>query len=232
MSTPSTNPPPTLSDDASHEPLIASIQAFVEEYMSHYDASHDYAHIRRVLSLAHLILAKERARASASASPPPAYNTTLVTLGALLHDVGDKKYPLPPTQSATTLVRDTLLARGATPALAATVQDLVLHVSFSAEKKSHPGVVQQKIAAIPELAIVQDADRLDAIGAVGVARCFAFAGAKGAGGLEGAVAHFGEKLELLEGMMKTGAGREMARERTERLRVFRGWWKSENQGLS
>lgn len=90
----------------------------------------------------------------------------------------------------------------------------------------------------PELGIVQDADRLDAIGAVGIGRCFTFLGAKGKGKgkgkgdgeeweLENAIRHFGEKLERLEGMMKTESGREMARVRTERLRVFKGWWEEE-----
>lgn len=202
--------------------------------MSHYDASHDYKHIQRVLSLALSILEKEQIRKSTS---PPTngaqiqYDTTLVTLGALLHDVGDKKY-LEPGQDANTLVRDALLKRGAPSLLADRVQDLVLHVSFSTEKKD-PQKIKDKIASIPELAIVQDADRLDAIGAVGIARCFTFGGAKGrANGLETSVEHFHEKLELLEGMMKTETGRELAKERTERLRIFRGWWESENQGLS
>jgi HD superfamily phosphodiesterase len=45
--------------------------------------------------------------------------------------------------------------------------------------------------------------------------------------MQGAVDHFGEKLERLEGMMKTGEGRRMARERTRRVEVFRGWWEEE-----
>lgn len=216
--------------------LVASIEEFVQEYMSHYDASHDYKHIQRVLGLAQNVLEKERARSSTSSSSSVTstqiqYDESLVTLGALLHDVGDKKY-LEPGQDANTLVRDALLERGASSLLADKVQDLVLHVSFSTEKKD-PQKIQEKIASIPELAIVQDADRLDAIGAVGIARCFTFGGAKGRGnGLDGAIEHFEEKLELLEGMMKTETGKALAKERTERLKIFRGWWESENQGLS
>lgn len=202
--------------------------------MSHYDASHDYKHIQRVLGLAQLILGKERARITTSSQaqgPPVRYDETLVTLGALLHDVGDKKY-LQPGQDANTLVRNILLDRGAPALLADKVQDLVLHVSFSTEK-TDPQKIQDKIVSIPELAIVQDADRLDAIGAVGIARCFTFGGAKGRGdGLDGAVEHFKEKLELLEAMMKTCTGKELAKKRTARLIVFRDWWESENKGLS
>lgn len=228
---------PTQPNGLDKEPsqtLISSIKSFVEEYMSHYDASHDYKHIQRVLGLAQLILEKERARISSSSSVTShqiEYNESLVTLGALLHDVGDKKY-LEPGQDANTLVRDTLLERGAPASLADKVQELVLHVSFSTEKKD-PQKIQDKITSIPELAIVQDADRLDAIGAVGIARCFTFGGAKGRGnGLDGAIEHFIEKLELLEGMMKTETGKVMAKERTERLKIFRGWWENESQGLS
>lgn len=217
--------------------VVASVREYVREYMSHYDASHDYNHIERVLSLALHILQEERAheagRQEGQKNPPTAiqYDETLVTLGALLHDVGDKKY-LQPGQDATTLVRDVLLERGAPAALADSVQDLALHVSFSTEKKD-PQRTREKIARMPELAIVQDADRLDAIGAVGIARCFTFGGAKGrTNGLDESIEHFVEKLELLEGMMKTETGRALARKRTERLKVFRGWWESETRGLS
>lgn len=217
---------------AADQQLIASVDEYVKEYMSHYDASHDYRHIQRVLHLARHILQQERARAHAAHPPPPDYDETLVVLGALLHDVGDRKY-LGPGEDPTTLVRDLLLARGCPAPLAARVQDLVLHVSFSSETKD-PAAVRDRIGGtLPELAVVQDADRLDALGAVGIARCFAFGAARrGDGGLEGSVAHFEEKLERLEGMMKTETGRRLAKERTERIRVFRGWWESENQGLS
>lgn len=233
MSASTQSQPNGLAQD-SQQVLISSVEKFVEDYMSHYDASHDYKHIQRVLGLAQSILEKERIRTSNTSSttgPQIQYDDTLVTLGALLHDVGDKKY-LEPGQDANTLVRDALLKRGAPALLADRVQDLVLHVSFSTEKKD-PQKIKDKIASIPELAIVQDADRLDAIGAVGIARCFTFGGAKGReNGLDESVAHFHEKLELLEGMMKTETGRELAKERTERLRIFRGWWESEHQGLS
>lgn len=233
MSAPAQSQPNGLALD-SHQTLISSVEKFVEEYMSHYDASHDYKHIQRVLGLARCILEKERIRISNTSStigPQIQYDEILVTLGALLHDVGDKKY-LEPGQDANALVRDALLKRGAPALLADRVQDLVLHVSFSTEKKD-PQKIKDKIASLPELAIVQDADRLDAIGAVGIARCFTFGGAKGrSNGLDESVAHFHEKLELLEGLMKTETGRELAEQRTERLRIFRGWWESENQGLS
>ncbi|CRK11500.1 hypothetical protein BN1723_009371 [Verticillium longisporum] len=127
----------------------------------------------------------------------------------------------------TRLVHDVLLERGAPEALAAEIQTICLGVSYSSEVKD-PNAVVALLARVPELAVVQDADRIDAIGAVGVGRCFTFGGAKGGGrGLQGAIDHFEEKLLRIEGMMKTEAGRRLAAERTERLRVFEQWWRDE-----
>lgn len=81
------------------------------------------------------------------------------------------------------------------------------------------------------VAIVQDADRLDAIGAVGIGRTFAFGGAKGRT-LGDTLDHFDEKLLLLEGMMKTETGRKLAKERAERLRTFASWWEDETKSVS
>jgi len=104
---------------------------------------------------------------------------------------------------------------------------VVANVSFSNEIR-HPEEVRDVLRAYPELAVVQDADRLDAIGAVGIARCFVFGAVKDAGrGMAGSVEHFREKLVKLEGMMKTEEGKRLARERTRRIEEFEGWWREE-----
>ncbi|KAA8911753.1 HD domain-containing protein [Sphaerosporella brunnea] len=196
--------------------LRTATQDFVRQYMSRYDASHDYAHIQRVHALA-LRLA---------ASHPSPLDLQLVSLSALLHDVGDHKYTSATT--TTTPVQDFLLAASCPPALARAVQTITASVSYSKESQN-PDSVAEVLARYPELAVVQDADRIDALGAVGVARCFVFGGVKSPErGLEGSVEHFGEKLLKLEALMKTAAGREIARERTRRIEVFWTWWKEEN----
>jgi uncharacterized protein len=199
--------------------LTAKVKDYVSEYMSQFDPSHDYQHIERVLALAQKIEAEESIQ-----NHSVSYRSNLITLAALLHDIGDKKY-LKPGQDGTTMAAAVLQDFDCPKELAQQVQDVVNHVSWSAEQKD-PSRVQRALVEYPELAIVQDADRLDAIGAVGIARCFAYSSAIRRP-LEQAVEHFHEKL-LSRGMkMKTGTGRDIAVERSRRLSEFLGWWEEE-----
>jgi uncharacterized protein len=201
--------------------LVQRVTAYVEHYMSRYDGSHDFSHILRVLGLARRL----------AASSPANYDSLVISLAALMHDVGDKKY-LKAGEDATTLVQNILLDMDADKGLANKIQAIVLGVSFSSEIKN-PGRVTDLIAIYPELAVVQDADRLDAIGAIGIGRAFTYGGAAGGvargRGMGETIEHFTDKLERLEGMMKTEEGRKMARERTQRLKTFREWWTEEVQ---
>lgn len=199
------------------EQIIEKAKAFVEEYMSQYDASHDFNHIKRVLTHAKTIEARE-----SITHPDARYRSDLITLASLLHDVGDKKY-LKPGQDGTKMVEKILVDFGADVKCAANVQKIVNHVSYSNEIRD-PISVQQCLHQFPELAIVQDADRLDAIGAVGIGRCFPYTAAVGKNSLDVAIAHFQEKLEKLQSMMKTDSGKEIASSRNERLKEFRTWW--------
>lgn len=204
------------------EALISATEEFVREYMSQYDSSHDYQHILRVLHLSQSIEAKER-----TLHPDVSYDTNVVRLASLLHDVGDKKYSKHGDDDAATMVEKFLRSHGADEELARRVQQIVNHVSYSAEIKD-PAKVQTALRDYPELALVQDADRLDALGAVGIGRCFTFGGAKRRkDGMDGAIEHFGEKLERLGGMMKTETGSQLASVRTRRVKIFREWWEDE-----
>jgi uncharacterized protein len=205
--------------------LYKGVYAYIEDYMSRYDMSHDFNHILRVLSLAKKILESETRDESKN------FDKRAIVLAALLHDVGDKKY-LKPGEVAEAMITSVLQDNGCPARLMSKIALIVEHVSFSSEIK-RPQLVKAVVTVHPELGIVQDADRLDAIGAVGIARCFAFGGAKASGrGLHGCIEHFTEKLENLQDMMKTETGRRLAEERTRRLQEFRGWWDEENSGMS
>lgn len=204
--------------------LIAATKEFVKSYMSKYDSSHDYQHIERVLAQSLAIL-----HATQASSPETHHDENLVILLALLHDVGDKKYsPVTATASGTTgPAKDFLLSAGASSDLASLLQNLINNVSYSHEQ-ANPRQVAELVKQYPELAIVQDADRLDAIGAVGIGRTFTFGAVKDReGGMGDVVRHFDEKLLKLAAGMKTVEGRRMARERGERIRAFREWWREE-----
>ncbi|TID20650.1 hypothetical protein E2P81_ATG05283 [Venturia nashicola] len=206
--------------------LIEKTRAHVETYMTTYDPSHDYSHLLRVRQTALDIEADQRIK-----FPELNIDSTVVILSALLHDVGDRKY-VKGHEHAATLVRDTLLGLGAPFDLANKVQLICTNVSWSSEVKS--GESKKAVAAlcteIPELAIVQDADRLDSIGATGIARVFAFSAAKcHERGLS--TRHFHEKLLILVDRMKTPLGKNLAKEQTERLRVFIDWWRIETDNV-
>lgn len=113
------------------------------------------------------------------------------------------------------------------PDLSARIITVVNHVSYSTEKRN-PEQTRQVLSQHPELGIVQDADRLDAIGAVGIGRLFTFGGAKmPQSSMQLSREHIQEKLMNLEGLMKTGTGQRIARVRTERLQFFSQWWDEE-----
>lgn len=220
--------------------LIGTATNYVQEYMSAFDSSHDYNHVARVLALAKMILKEENASLTQLSNAPRGHKNDwepvpsmglsepIVVLGALLHDVNDSKY-LNQLEGPLSLAE--LLTRwGADHQLAIRVERLCQGVSYSTEMRD-PQWVRNLIQEIPELAVVQDADRLDALGAVGIGRCFTFGASRGRG-LPDSVRHFEEKLLQLERMMKTRTGREMAKARTERIREFIGWWNDETEAIA
>jgi uncharacterized protein len=224
--------------------LIAQVEDFVKAYMSHHDASHDYNHIIRVVNLARHIHAQEESRNlhphddAKAPAPGYKYNGYLIHLAALMHDVGDKKYLATATAAAaaaaaaaehadptTTLVYDSLMAMGSSRHTAAAVQGIVSHVSYSTET-SDPDAVRGALDTWPELAVVQDADRLDALGAIGIARCFAYTSAVGRS-LQDARLHMTEKLCRLGHLIKTATGRDLCDERLARVKLLMQWWDDE-----
>ncbi|KAF8424588.1 HD domain-containing protein [Tirmania nivea] len=208
------------------EDLVTKTWKFSEEYMSQpeFDASHDFSHLQRVVTLAQKIYDTSTPKFQSSC------DRNIVTLLALLHDVGDKKYANQSNSETSTkgAVETFLLSINAPEDLAAHVQHLVSNVSFSNEQK-HSEYVRCLAAQYPELAVVQDADRIDAIGAIGIARVITFSTAKRSQeGWQGIVSHYEEKLGRLAREMKTMEGKKLAETRGERVRIFfEDWWNDE-----
>ncbi|KAF2266111.1 hypothetical protein CC78DRAFT_166095 [Lojkania enalia] len=218
-------PVPDLPIRESDRSLFASINIVVHDYMSSpdHDNSHDYYHILRVLSNANRIL-----QAELNSNRGQAYDTSAIYLAALLHDVGDHKYAKP-GEDVENQIADILKEKGADNELANKVQVIAKHVGYTNEVKNPQSVVDV-LARYPELAIVQDADRLDAIGAIGVGRCFAYNGANSKGyPMSVAIDHFGDKLYKLAGMMKTVTGREMAVSKSKLLEDFAAKFNEESR---
>lgn len=218
------------------EKLIKATEEFVRSDLINVDCSHDWNHIERVRSNAIKILEAEQAKGRFLNSSP-----LLIELSALLHDVGDFKYTKDHS-AGPRMVRQFLMKHldcGINEELIEKVCQIVGNISFRHELDGLSSNLPQ------ELAIVQDADRLDAIGAVGIARCFAFSGAmkrpfytdsdrhstnhhitadeynkQAEQGGSSAVKHFYEKLFKLKDMMKTETGREIAKERDEFMKLF------------
>ena len=141
----------------------------------------------------------------------------IVSLAALLHDADD--YKLFATEDNAN-ARSFLDAHGVTPEDADRICAAINAVSFSKNRGKRPETA--------EGCIVQDADRLDALGAVGIARTFAFGGSHGRPP-EDSIAHFHEKLLLLKDMMNTGKAKEIAEERHGFMEDFLREWDRETK---
>ncbi len=151
------------------------------------------------------------------AETEPDCDPEITALAALLHDADDHK--LFDTENNAN-ARRFLESRGVPEKKADRICEAINAVSFSRNKGKRPGT--------PEGRVVQDADRLDAMGAVGIARTFAYGGSHGREP-EGSIAHFYEKLLLLKDMMNTARGRELAEARHAFMEEFLREWQAETK---
>ena len=139
----------------------------------------------------------------------------IVALAALLHDADDPKLF---STADNANARAFLNSHGADEEMTERILAAVNAVSFSKNRDRKPDTVEGQI--------VQDADRLDAIGAVGIARTFAYGGGHGRG-LEDSIGHFHEKLLLLTDLMNTLTAKSMAAERHRFMLDFLREWARE-----
>lgn len=203
------------------EKIIAHTIEFVKQELENAEGGHDWFHIQRVWKNA-LTIASTESEA----------DLLIVQLGALLHDIADSKFhngdeTVGPAKTAVFLQRFNL------PTITIDhVVNIVKHISFKGGNEA------QKFRSL-ELDIVQDADRLDAIGAIGIARTFNHGGHKGRAiydpniqpnlnmskeeykaSTAPTINHFYEKLLLLKDRMNTEKGKQMAEERHQFMEQF------------
>lgn len=209
----------------SAEELIEASNYYIVKYYSlarpQLDASQNHDQVCRVLGLSKKILATERV-----SRPEISYDSTIVTLSALLHCLAAKHGKDNDLDTPLSF----LLENNCPAEIAHAVHEIINAISFSKEKSS-PSLIQSTLQAHPELAIVQDAHRLTSIGATGIARFFTFEGAVKEKNqlLDETLKHQLERCDALEGMMKTQEARRMAAVRTKKLKMFGSWWEEEQQ---
>ena len=141
--------------------LIPATAAHVEAQFTGEGSGHDWAHIRRVWQMARRL-----------AAATPGADSEVTELAALLHDIADWKFHGGDYEAGPRAARAWLLGLHAPEATIVRVETIIREVSFK-------GLGVETPVSSPEAALVQDADRLDAIGAIGVARAFAYGGHKG-----------------------------------------------------
>ncbi|CAM3272418.1 HD domain-containing protein [Empedobacter stercoris] len=178
--------------------ILAQTQAYIKKTFLDEGTGHDYFHIERVVTNAKKILETEDA------------DPFLVELAAWTHDIGDYKLH-DGVDKSEKLIRAFLASIQVEEETIVRILEIVSQVSFS--KGNKPTTIEAEI--------VQDADRLDAIGAVGIARCFAYGGSVGSilynpydnSKDASSVQHFYDKLFRLKDLMNTKTAKQIAEKR-------------------
>ena len=224
--------------------VIDKTAEYVKKALAGNDASHDFAHIQRVHAIAQTIAKQEHC---------PPEDMELVSLAALLHDIADWKYS--GSETAGVEAADSFLTTLNYPSdrierICWIIQRVSFHDEIGRNEEEVEAMKKDKL-----LCIVQDADRCDAIGAIGIARCFTFGGKKGrklyddddpekivreiskddymaAGKDSSAIEHFYEKLLLLKDKMKTEGGRKIADGRHDFMIQYLKQFKGEVNGTA
>jgi uncharacterized protein len=198
--------------------ILSEAEAFAREQLSRDASGHDWWHIQRVVTLARRIAREEGADAY------------ICELAALLHDVADYKIA-GDEETGLRTVRDWLSAHQVEDAISEQVMEIISTMSFGGGNRPPMRTLEGRV--------VQDADRLDAIGAIGIARAFAFGGSRGRALYDpgeapasytsaeayhqsgsSTINHFHEKLLLLKDRMNTPYARTLAEARHQYMLAF------------
>ena len=186
-------------------PILEKTREFVLSQMAKNDAAHDCDHILRVVALT-----KQLCTAC------PQANSFRAELLAWLHDMTDDKLA---SNIGASSISAFLQSISVSEADIQFITDALPYISYRKHPRLSPDVPL-------EIRIVQDADRIDAIGAVGIARTFAYGGAKNRG-LDDSINHFDEKLLLLYDLLSTDEAKQIALPRHHFLQAFYTQYKSE-----
>ncbi len=200
--------------------IISTTIQFVKKELEGAEGGHDWWHIERVLKNAQAIAREENA------------NNLIVALSALLHDIADAKFYNGDESIGPEKAKVFLQSLYLDEETIDHVENIIKNISFKG------GNFQSSFYSI-ELAIVQDADRLDALGAIGIARAFNYGGFKNQEiynpdilpdmqmtkemykkSTAPTINHFYEKLLLLKNRMNTAAGKRLAEERHKFMEVY------------
>lgn len=192
---------------------IENTIAFVKTQLANAEGGHDWFHIERVYKNA-LLLSKNET-----------VDTFVVVLGALLHDIADSKFHNGDETLGPRLAGEFLVKQNVDSTVISHIINIIENISFKG------GNEPQKFHS-PELDVIQDADRLDAIGAIGIARAFNYGGFKNRAlydpeikpnrnlskedyknSTAPTINHFYEKLLLLKDKMNTKTGKHIATQR-------------------
>lgn len=196
--------------------MIKKAMDFARKVFAGDASGHDFDHTLRVYHMATRLAIEEGA------------DLQIVQLAALLHDVDDRKLS-PETYEGKLRAVNFLKENGLENEKIQEIIDIISRISFSAQLPP-PESIEGKC--------VRDADRLDAIGAIGIARTFAYGGSRGRRmhdpeGVDknSSIQHFYDKLLRLKDTMHTPAGRRMAEERDRFMRQFLEQFYGEWDGL-
>ena len=210
--------------------VIANTISFVKKELEGAEGGHDWFHIERVYKNSILIASEENV------------DLLIVSLGALLHDIADSKFHGGDETIGPMIARKFLETQKISEEIIIHVIKIIENISFKGGNKS------QKFSS-KELAVVQDADRLDALGAIGIARAFNYGGFKNRAlynpeiepnlnmtpseykaSKAPTINHFYEKLLLLKDLMNTETGKRIAKERHRFMENFLTQFYAERKG--
>ncbi|MCK0108360.1 HD domain-containing protein [Flavobacteriaceae bacterium S0825] len=204
-----------------NEVIIEATKNYVRTTLKNAEGGHDWFHTLRVYNNSLLISKGEEVDA------------LVVALGALLHDIADSKFHDGDDTIGPKMAREFLFKHNVDSLVIEHVINIINYISFN--KSLEKG----KKFTSPELDVIQDADRLDAIGAIGIARCFNYGGFKNRKIFDPSIKpnlkmtkeeykkstaptinHFYEKLLLLSDKMNTKTGKRIAKQRHQFMELY------------